>query len=99
MIPIDSTGFMLGFGAGAGISALYFAGLAYGMRIALRSASPVRLLSLSAALRIAGLLAVGWGVVTLAGPWAFAGYGAAFFALRFVVTTAARLKSSSGETR
>jgi len=99
MTAIDWTGFILGVGAGAGISALYFAGLAYGMRIALRSASPVRLLSLSAALRIAGLLAVGWGVVALAGPWAFAGYGAAFFVLRFIVTTAARLKSAGGETR
>jgi hypothetical protein len=78
---------LLGVGIGIVASALFFLGLAFGMRLALRSASPIKLLSLSAALRIAGLLGIGWAVAQYGGAWAALGFGAAFFAMRLVVTT------------
>ena len=87
MIQIDWMAMMLGAGIGIIASALFFLGLAIGMRFALRSSSPIKLLSLSAALRIAGLLGVGWGVAQYGGAWAALGFGAAFFAIRLVVTT------------
>ena len=91
MIPFEWTQIMIGICAGTAISALYFAGLAYGMRIALRTTSPIRILSISATLRMVMLLGAGWVVTTQSGPWAFVGYGAAFFVVRFIATTVARI--------
>lgn len=91
MIPFEWSQILIGMGVGAAISTLYFAGLAYGMRTALRTLSPIRILSMSAALRMAMLLGAGWIVTSQSGPWAFVGYGAAFFILRFVATTWARI--------
>lgn len=90
MMSVDWTATLLGGAAGLMMGALYFAGLAVGMRRALRSANPVGLLSLSAALRIAALLAVGWTVVGQGGPWAGLGYGIAFLITRLIATTFAR---------
>lgn len=95
MIPFDWTHLLIGSAVGAGISALYFAGLAYGMRIALRTMNPVRILSVSAAIRMVMLLGAGWLVTSLGGPWAFIGYGGAFFAARFIATTFARTGAST----
>ncbi|MFX0546361.1 ATP synthase subunit I [Roseovarius sp. S1116L3] len=91
MTPIDWTALMLGGAMGAAVSTLFFVGLALGMRRALRAQNPVALLALSAVIRIALLLAVGWAVTVQGGPWAALGYAAAFLAARFVATTAARL--------
>ncbi len=80
---------LFGFGlvTGAAATALFFAGLAWGMRLALRSARPVTVLLPSAALRIALLIGAGWGVATQ-GLWAAAGFALAFLAVRLVVTSA-----------
>lgn len=91
MIAIDWVAAALGFACGAGMSLLFFAGLAFGMRLALRTDTPIRILSLSAGLRIAALLGLGWLVVAFGGLWAFVGYGLAFFLVRTVFTSLARL--------
>lgn len=107
MIAFDWSVAALGFACGAGMSVLFFVGLGLGMRLALRTNSPIRILSLSAVLRIAALLAIGWLVAAQGGPWAFAGYGLAFFLIRTVFTGLARLapttaaaasSSANGET-
>lgn len=90
MIPFDWAQVIIGLCVGVVISTLYFAGLAYGMRIALRSGSPIHILSFSASLRIVILLSAGWFVTLQSGPWAFVGYGVAFFVVRFIATTVVR---------
>ncbi|MGO4906705.1 ATP synthase subunit AtpR [Pseudorhodobacter sp. W20_MBD10_FR17] len=96
MIAIDWTAVMIGAGIGGVVSGAFFAGLALGMRLALRSAATVKVLAISAALRIAVLLAVGWAVVALGGPWAGLGYGVVFVAARFVATTYMRIGPAAG---
>jgi hypothetical protein len=98
MIPVDWIAVMLGLAAGAVMGAIFFLGLAAGMQLALRSRNTIGILSLSAVLRIAALLAVGWTVVERGGPWAFAGYGAAFLAARFIATALARGTAPAGST-
>ncbi|EPX78228.1 F0F1 ATP synthase subunit A [Litoreibacter arenae] len=89
MIAIDWT--LFGFGALAGTfaAALFFAGLAFGMRLALRTARPTSVLLLSAALRIAALLGLVWWMTTQ-GLAALAGFALAFLVTRFVVLAFAR---------
>ncbi|WP_205422207.1 MULTISPECIES: ATP synthase subunit I [Marinobacter] len=92
MVIIDWPGALMGFGAGVVVSILYFAGLAVTVRVALGASRPSSVLLPSALVRIGLLLSVGWLVtagVTL--PWAFAGYGLAFFLVRLFATTLARL--------
>ncbi len=96
MMSIDWNAAMLGCVVGAVMSAVFFAGLSFGMRVALRTAIPIRILSLSAALRIAVFVGVGWVVVGQGGPWSFLGYGIAFFVARFIVTTVARARAHAG---
>lgn len=91
MIPIDWTSALLGGGVGAVMSVLFFAGLAVGMRFALRSTKPVGFLALSSALRISALIGVGWIVAEHSGPWAALGYAIVFFAARLVATSVARI--------
>ncbi len=80
---MDWGAMLLGFAAGVPASLLFFAGLAWGMRRALRSTRPGVLLLLSSACRIAILLAVGFWIVTVAAnPWPLAGYMLAFFVVR-----------------
>ena len=86
--------FGLGFGTGAMFSALFLAGLALGMRLALGHRSPGAVLLASAALRIVVLLAAGWVVVVIAGPFAGLGFGLAFLVLRGLVL--ARIRSRLG---
>jgi hypothetical protein len=90
MIAFDWTSVGFGLEIGALISALYFGGLGVGMRIALRSGSPIRALLASAALRMSALIGIGWLVVEQGGPWSLLGYAAAFLIVRFVVTAFAR---------
>jgi len=89
MIALDWTTFGLGAGFGLVMGAVFFAGLAYGMRFALRQAHPTPVLLLSAAVRIAILLAVGWWVAAQ-GAVALAGFALAFLVLRIGVSTFVR---------
>ncbi len=91
MMIVDWSDALMGFGVGVVVSVVYFAGLAVSVRWALGSCRPSAMLLPSALVRIGLLLAVGWLVTdgaTLA--WAFAGYGVAFFLVRFLATLLAR---------
>ncbi len=89
---IDWQGVLWGFGAGLVVSFVYFAGLAASVRFALGASRPVAVLLPSAAVRIALLLSVGWLVTAGATEvWAFVGYGAAFFVVRYLATLLARI--------
>jgi len=94
MTSVDWNAVILGLLVGAVLSTAYFAGLGWGMRAALRANQPVKFLMLSAVVRIAALLGVGWAVVWQAGPWAFAGYAVAFFVVRTVSVALARTGST-----
>lgn len=98
MIGIDWSAAMLGFGVGTVMGIVFFAGLAIGIRRALRTKAPIGVLSLSAAVRLAAFLGVGWVVVSQGGPWAGLGYGIAFLVVRFVATTLARREAATGDT-
>ncbi|MEP3437618.1 MAG: ATP synthase subunit I [Hoeflea sp.] len=97
MIEIDWTAAMLGFAIGTVMGIVFFAGLAIGIRRALRTKTPVGILTLSAALRLAAFLSIGWVVVSQGGPWAGLGYGVAFLVVRFVATTLARSEAATGD--
>ena len=82
---VDWEAVLLGFSFGVPVSVLFFAGLAWGMRLALRSARPGVLLLLSSLCRIAMLLAVGfWVTASGDNAWPLAGYALAFFLVRLV---------------
>jgi F1F0 ATPase subunit 2 len=91
MIPFDTNTALMGLVIGAMVSGLFFAGLGLGMRMALRAKSPVPILVLSAVIRMALLLGVGWGVASMGGAWALAAYAAAFIIVRTAATSIARL--------
>jgi len=92
MIYVDWFGILLGLCVGTVMGVLFFAGLAFGMRFAMRTQCPIRLLALSAGLRITGLLVTGWFIVVQGGLWTALGYGVAFFGARIIVTTLARVE-------
>ncbi|SHF43971.1 F1/F0 ATPase, subunit 2 [Litoreibacter ascidiaceicola] len=96
MMSFDWSSLILGLAIGAATSAVFFAGLGLGMRMALRSVKPVAVLVLSAAIRIAALLGVGWIVVEQGGPWSLLGYAAAFVIVRFISLTVASVSTPSG---
>ncbi|WP_108484325.1 ATP synthase subunit I [Oceaniglobus ichthyenteri] len=87
---------LFGFGllAGALAAALFFAGLAWGMRLALRAPRPVAVLLPSAALRIALLLGAGWWVATW-GVAAILGFALAFMVVRLILLTALQPKKEA----
>ena len=91
MIMPDFDYSLFGFGVltGAVAAALFFAGLAWGMVLALRFARPAAVLLPSAALRIALLIGAGFWVWGL-GAVALAGFALAFLVVRLVVTSAVR---------
>jgi len=91
MIDTDGYALLLGLIVGASASALFFAGLAYGMRIALGTDRPAAVLLLSAGLRIALLLAAGW-FVAKTGAWALGGFAVSFLLVRFIAILFARIK-------
>ena len=73
-----ATGFALGALAGS----LFFAGLAISIRIASRSDRAGSLLLMSAGLRVAILMIIGWHVAQI-GEWSLAGFVASFLLVRF----------------
>jgi F1F0 ATPase subunit 2 len=76
---------LLGVAVGVPVSLLFFAGLAWGMRLALRATQPEAWLLLSAACRIALLLGVGsWLAASGINTWSLAGYALAFFLVRLI---------------
>jgi hypothetical protein len=89
MIDIDWSILGLGTLAGAMAGVLFFAGLALGMHLALRSAIPTPVLLLSSGLRIAALLSICW-LVAQSGLVALTGFVLAFVAVRFAAITIAR---------
>lgn len=96
MIDVGWAALLLGLTIGTMASALFFAGLAFGMRIALNTGRPVAALILSAALRIAMLLAAGW-FVAQSGAWALGGFALSFLLVRFIATTLASPKLEKEE--
>jgi F1F0 ATPase subunit 2 len=98
MINVDWSLILSGLVAGTIMGTVFFTGLALGMRRALRTEHPIRILTLSAALRIAALVAVGWLVIAWGGPWAGLGCAIAFFATRFVATALVRAGVPAGGT-
>lgn len=97
MIEIELNDLLVGLVVGSAMSALFFAGLSYGMQIALRAARPTLVLLVSAGLRFALLLAIGW-VVAQAGAWAFFGYGVSFLVVRQLTLAVTRSRLSGDET-
>jgi hypothetical protein len=97
MIIVDWGAGLLGLLIGIGTSAAFFAGLGFGMRLALRTERPVNILVLSAVLRIAILLGIGWAVAQYIGPFALAGFALAFFITRTITTAIARTSAPAGD--
>ena len=95
MANIDWIAFALGMMAGTVAGALYFAGLAWGVRLALRRARAVNVLLPSAAIRIALLLGAGWWIAHL-GAAALVGFALAFLAMRLLLVAAIRPKPEIG---
>lgn len=89
MNSIDWSLFVTGLTIGVIASAVFFAGLGWGMRLALRTARPMAVLLPSAVLRIALLLIVGWWVATL-GATAMLGFALGFVVLRTVLVAVLR---------
>ncbi len=82
---------LFGFSWGVPISLLFFAGLAWSVRLALRSSRPGVLLMLSSLCRIALLLGIGlWLVSSGESNWPLAGYALAFFLVRVAAVLWAR---------
>jgi F1F0 ATPase subunit 2 len=76
---------LLGFALGAPVSVMFFAGLAWGIKAAQRSARPGILLLLSSLCRIGVLMAVGfWITAAQDTGWRLAGFALAFFLVRLV---------------
>ncbi len=95
MTDFDWGSLVLGLLTGAATSTLFFLGLAYLMRFALKAARPAPVLFLSSAARIALLLAVGW-LVAQSGVWALLGFAMAFLVVRFLAITIARMPGDNG---
>ncbi|WP_223423873.1 ATP synthase subunit AtpR [Tateyamaria pelophila] len=97
MIVLDWSAVALGLAIGVGTSALFFAGLGLGMRLALGTERPVNILALSAFIRITALLGIGWGVALSVGPFALAGFALAFFITRWVATAIVQAGVPAGD--
>ena len=100
MPEINAPAAMLGFFAGLVASGLFFAGLAWGMRRALRMRHPAAVLLLSFLLRAALLLGVGWWLARGASPVvSLLAYMLAFFVVRAVALRRARRGNAGSPDR
>lgn len=92
MIDVNSSAILLGVAVGLPVSALFFWGLNWGMRLALASEHPGRLLMLSFFCRMVILLGVGFALTAFSETlWTLAGYMLAFLLLRIVVVLRTKL--------
>ena len=90
-MAINASALWWGIAVGLPMSALFFWGLRWGMRLAMNSAHPGRLLMLSFFCRMVGLLAVALLLSRLsASMWALAGYMLAFLLVRIVVVVVSK---------
>ena len=96
MSGIDWMAFVLGALAGLLTGALFFAGLALGLQLAMGHARPLVIIAISSLLRISVLLAVGWLAAQMGGAAALVGFGLAFLATRFSAIALAR-PTATGE--
>lgn len=92
MFEIDASALGLGFIVGLPMALLFFWGLNWGMRVALASEHPGRVLLLSFFCRLVMLLGVGLALTkVLQSLWPLAGYMAAFLVVRIVAVMRAQL--------
>lgn len=83
---VDWESVLLGVSLGVPVSVLFFAGLAWSVRQAMRSTRPGALLLLSFVCRMTMLLGVGFWLTTGGdNAWPLAGYALAFFLVRLIV--------------
>lgn len=94
MPGIDWSMLGLGFAGGMLGGALFFGGLALGIRLSLGRRHATTLLLTSAAVRIVLLLGIGTAVAAQGNP-AIAGFAVAFVLVRFIVVTAVRVTGTS----
>ncbi|MCD1633646.1 hypothetical protein K7H91_07665 [Martelella mediterranea] len=94
MIALDWTLVVPGLLAGAAAAGLFLAGLALGIRFVMRRSRPALLLFVSAALRIAALLGIGWWVAGM-GAQALVAFAIGFLVTRTIIVAVVR----SGEAR
>ncbi|MDY7218620.1 ATP synthase subunit I [Denitrificimonas sp. JX-1] len=93
MIEFQTSAILIGFAVGLLMAALFFWGLNWGIRKALGSATPGRLLMLSFFIRLSILLGVGFALIEFNGSlWALVGYMLAFLLVR--ILTVWRAKST-----
>lgn len=96
MIDINTSAILLGFAVGLPMSVLFFLGLNWGMRRALASEHPGRLLMLSFFCRLVLLLGVAFTLTSLTNTlWSLGGYMLAFFLVRVLAVISARLNRST----
>jgi N-ATPase, AtpR subunit len=88
-MAMDIVNISVGLGLGMAASLVFFAGLAYGVRLALNTALPGAVLITSAAIRLSLLLYGVWIAIQVGG-WSLIGFGAAFLAIRFIIVKLAR---------
>lgn len=93
-LSIDWGSLTLGFLAGTLVSLLFFAGLAFGMRVAMRVTHTIAVLFVSAGVRIALLLAMS-AVVASLGVAAAVGFASAFLLTRLVIVARVRRPASN----
>ena len=92
LVQMDWNAMLLGLAVGIPVSVLFFVGLAWGMRLALRSHRPGSVLLVSAVCRIAVLLAIGfWITTSRPNAWPLVGYALAFLLVRMAAIFRARL--------
>lgn len=93
MIDINTSAILLGFAVGLPMAGLFFWGLNWGMRMALASPHPGRLLMLSFFSRLIVLLGIGFALIKLTNTlWSLASYMLAFLLVRVVAIMRAQLK-------
>ncbi len=85
MTNFDWIGLLIGVLAGGTLGALFFAGLAWGVKNALRRPHPMGVLLPSAILRIGGLLAGGWAIAAWLGIVGALGFALGFLGLRTIL--------------
>lgn len=91
MPDVDARAALLGLGVGLLASGLFFAGLGWSLRWALRSRRPVLVLLPGFLLRAALLLATAWWLAQVSNPlWSLPAYMLAFFLVRGVALRRAR---------